>query len=241
MAACQVLTSRGTEVFATAGSVQKRTMLRGLGINVVPSSRSTRFVEDLLLMSTSPVDIILNCLTSTGMVAASCAVLHENGHFAEISKRDIWSYEASNSEQSGGEFRLVAFDMIPIKRLYSMLLHLSRQLQGSCIVPVISKQSGLQALRECMREMSAGLHVGKTVISLPFISIHQGHKGALTITGGLVASEMQWLRGLLKRVSRGYLYCPDLVEEISILASFRFHCHLHHSLEVTCPVLKMQV
>jgi NADPH:quinone reductase-like Zn-dependent oxidoreductase len=99
LAACQVFASRGIEVFATAGSLRKRAMLRSLGVKAVASSRSTRFVEDLLLISSSPVDIVLNSLTSTGLVAASFAVMHENGQFAEISKRDIWSYEASISEQ----------------------------------------------------------------------------------------------------------------------------------------------
>ena len=186
LAACQVFASRGIEVFATAGSLRKRAMLRSLGVKAVASSRSTRFVEDLLLISSSPVDIVLNSLTSTGLVAASFAVMHENGQFAEISKRDIWSYEASISEQlKNCRFRLIAFDIMPMRRLYSMLLHLSRQLQNGCIIPVISKQSGLQALRECMREMSSGLHIGKTVIGLPLMYLIQGRKGVLTITGGL--------------------------------------------------------
>ena len=109
-------------MFATAGSLRKRAMLRSLGVKAVASSRSTRFVEDLLLISSSPVDIVLNSLTSTGLVAASFAVMHENGQFAEISKRDIWSYEASISEQlKNCRFRLIAFDIMPMRRLYSML------------------------------------------------------------------------------------------------------------------------
>ena len=37
------------------------------------------------------VDVVLNTLTSSGMVAASLAALTPGAHFVEISKRDIWS------------------------------------------------------------------------------------------------------------------------------------------------------
>ncbi len=37
------------------------------------------------------MDVALNTLTSSGMVAASLATLSPAAHFVEISKRDIWS------------------------------------------------------------------------------------------------------------------------------------------------------
>jgi hypothetical protein len=40
------------------------------------------------------VDVVLNSLTSPGMVAGSLALLGPGGRFVEIGKRDIWSAAA---------------------------------------------------------------------------------------------------------------------------------------------------
>ena len=90
LAALQVVEAAGAQVFATAGGAMKRTLLRGLGASHVASSRDIHFVEDFT-SQVSTADVALNTLTSSGMVAASLALIKPGGHFIEISKRDIWS------------------------------------------------------------------------------------------------------------------------------------------------------
>jgi hypothetical protein len=70
----------------------------------VASSRDTAFVEALCVgaasagssatyhhTSTSAVHVVLNSLTSPGMLGASLASLAPGGRLVEIGKRDVWS------------------------------------------------------------------------------------------------------------------------------------------------------
>ena len=76
-------------MLATAGGTAKRSLLHRLGVQHVLGSRDTAFVSEAAQLGGA--DIVLNSLTSSGMVAGSLAALGAGGRFVEISKRDIWS------------------------------------------------------------------------------------------------------------------------------------------------------
>jgi NADPH:quinone reductase-like Zn-dependent oxidoreductase len=89
LAALQVLRVLGAVPVATAGSPSKRSLLRSLGVRAVVGSRDTQFVGPLACLG--GVDVVLNSLTSPGMVGGSLSVLRRGGRFVEIGKRDIWT------------------------------------------------------------------------------------------------------------------------------------------------------
>ena len=89
LAAIQVAQAAGATVLATAGGPSKRSLLHSLGVQEVLGSRDTVFVGEAAELG--GVDVVLNSLTSSGMVAGSLAALNHSGRFVEISKRDIWS------------------------------------------------------------------------------------------------------------------------------------------------------
>ena len=89
LAAIQVVQAKGAVVVATAGGTAKRLLLHGLGVQHVLGSRDTAFVSEAAQLGGATV--VLNSLTSSGMVAGSLATLGAGGRFVEISKRDIWS------------------------------------------------------------------------------------------------------------------------------------------------------
>jgi NADPH:quinone reductase-like Zn-dependent oxidoreductase len=89
LAAGQVLSGVGARVVATAGSPSKRALLRGAGVEVVVGSRDSGFTGPLALLG--GCDVVLNSLTSPGMVGGGLAVLKRGGRWVEIGKRDIWS------------------------------------------------------------------------------------------------------------------------------------------------------
>jgi NADPH:quinone reductase-like Zn-dependent oxidoreductase len=89
LAAMQIIAAAGATAVTTAGSPAKRALLRTLGSAHVSSSRDTAFVSELT--EVGGVSVVLNSLTSSGMVAGSLAALDVGGRFVEISKRDIWS------------------------------------------------------------------------------------------------------------------------------------------------------
>jgi NADPH:quinone reductase-like Zn-dependent oxidoreductase len=89
LAALQVLRVLGAVPVATAGSPSKRSLLRSLRVQAVVGSRDTQFVGPLACLG--GVDVVLNSLTSPGMVGGSLSVLRRGGRFVEIGKRDIWT------------------------------------------------------------------------------------------------------------------------------------------------------
>ena len=89
LAAIQVVQAKGAVVVATAGGTAKRSLLHGMGVQHVLGSRDTAFVSEAAQLGGATV--VLNSLTSSGMVAGSLATLAAGGRFVEISKRDIWS------------------------------------------------------------------------------------------------------------------------------------------------------
>ena len=89
IAAMQLIEALGAETLATAGGPNKRALVRSLNVRHVLGSRDTAFVSEAAQLGGATV--VLNSLTSTGMVAGSLATLGAGGRFVEISKHDIWS------------------------------------------------------------------------------------------------------------------------------------------------------
>jgi polyketide synthase 12/epothilone polyketide synthase D len=88
LAAVQVAQRAGAEIFATAGTDDKRAYLRGLGIRHVFSSRDLDFVAAIRQRTGGEgVDVVLNSL-SGDFIAASLDLLRSYGRFIEIGKRD---------------------------------------------------------------------------------------------------------------------------------------------------------
>ena len=89
-AAIAIARTAGAEIFATAGSEQRRQLLRDMGIEHVYDSRSTEFA-DAIRRDTDGygVDIVLNSVTGAAQ-RAGLELLAFGGRFVEIGKRDIY-------------------------------------------------------------------------------------------------------------------------------------------------------
>ncbi|MGW7317205.1 SDR family NAD(P)-dependent oxidoreductase [Streptomyces sp. NPDC054865] len=81
----------GAEVWATAGSEDKRAYLRGLGIAHVMDSRTLDFADQVRdLTHGHGVDVVLNSLPGPAQ-AAGLDLLAHRGRFLELGKRDIYA------------------------------------------------------------------------------------------------------------------------------------------------------
>jgi epothilone polyketide synthase D len=90
-AAMQVARHLGAEIFATAGSPEKRAMLRAQGVEHVMDSRTLDFSEQVLAATGGQgVDVVFNSLSGAA-IDASLAALAPDGRFVEIGKRDIYA------------------------------------------------------------------------------------------------------------------------------------------------------
>ena len=90
MAAIQYARFCGAEIFATAGSEEKRDFLRLLGVDHVLDSRSLAFADEILeITGGSGVDVVLNFLSGEA-VSKNLTVLKPFGRFLELGKRDYY-------------------------------------------------------------------------------------------------------------------------------------------------------
>jgi NADPH:quinone reductase-like Zn-dependent oxidoreductase/thioesterase domain-containing protein/acyl carrier protein len=90
LAAIQIAHQIGADVFATAGSNEKREFLRSLGVKHVYSSRTTAFADEILAdTDREGVDVVLNSLPGEA-ITKSLSILRAYGRFLEIGKTDIY-------------------------------------------------------------------------------------------------------------------------------------------------------
>ncbi|MGM0488620.1 MAG: SDR family NAD(P)-dependent oxidoreductase [Planctomycetota bacterium] len=89
-AAVQIAQHIGAEIFATAGSEQKRNFLKSLGVEHVMNSRTLEFADEIMdTTDRQGVDVVLNSLPGR-TIDKSLSVLGAYGRFLEIGKIDIY-------------------------------------------------------------------------------------------------------------------------------------------------------
>jgi len=114
LAAADVARGACVAALGTAGAQAKRALLRRAGMRALANSRGTVFAETVAQASAGGgVGVVLNSLTSAGMVAASLACLGAGGCVVELAKRDIWGAARAAQERRGVSFSLVALDFLP--------------------------------------------------------------------------------------------------------------------------------
>ncbi len=198
LAALQVAQHVGAEIFATAGSEQKRDYLRSLGITHVFDSRSLEF-RDQILQATSGkgVDLVLNSLAGD-FIEAGFASLAAGGRFIEIGKNRIWSQERASSLNKGIEYFIVdladQIDFDP-SLIQSHLASLRGLFEAGALRPLPSRVFRFRDAPAAFRYMAQAKQTGKIVLRRP-LSFGVRADATYLITGGLGAIGLrlaQWL------------------------------------------------
>ena len=185
LAAIQQAAALGGVVVATAGGPNKRSLVRGMGVEHAFGSRDTQFVSEVAELG--GVDIVLNSLTSSGFVSGSLSVLRRGGRFIEISKRDIWSGSRVSQERPDVGYTLVAVDFLPDMAVQRALVRLGGLLSEGVVNPLPQVTHRLGDVQAALRQMSQARHVGKIVTSA-FESQLLSEKSSgsrMLVTGGL--------------------------------------------------------
>ncbi len=200
-AAIAIARAAGAEIFATAGSPERRQLLRDMGIAHVYDSRSTEFAASIRHDTDGyGVDIVLNSLTG-GAQRAGLELLSIGGRFVEIGKRDVY---ANNRLELFPFRRNLTFHYVDLALMADShpqrvgdLLGKVYQLVADGELPLPqSTHYPLCDAAEAIRVMGAAEHTGKLVLDVP----HTGHSmavvppeqapvfrrdGSYIITGGL--------------------------------------------------------
>ncbi|MEE2937647.1 MAG: type I polyketide synthase [Planctomycetota bacterium] len=227
LAAIQIAKAIGAEIFATAGSDEKREFLRDIGVPHVMNSRTLEFADEIdQITSGQGVDVVLNSLPGDA-IDASLKSLAAYGRFVEIGKIDIYADRPLGLSPFQDNLSYTAVDL---DRLFRQRPQVAARLmadiaerfeEGIYEAPNITLFS-IEEVVAAFRFMSQRRNIGKIVVtmnpeSFPISGMtpvetetHEGedelaiaHEGSYLITGGLGALGIQTARWLAAQNAGG--------------------------------------
>ena len=200
-AAVAIARAAGAEIFATAGSPQRRELLHRMGIEHVYDSRSTDFAE-LIRRDTDGygVDAVLNSLTGAAQ-RAGFELLADGGRFVEIGKRDVYA----NARLGLYPFRRnLTFHYVDLalmseshpQRIGQLLATVLHRVADGALPQAAYTLHRFAEAAKAIRVMSAAEHTGKLILDVPrtgttsAVVLPESARifrtdGAYLITGGL--------------------------------------------------------
>jgi acyl transferase domain-containing protein/NADPH:quinone reductase-like Zn-dependent oxidoreductase/SAM-dependent methyltransferase/acyl carrier protein len=201
----------GAEIFATAGSPEKRAFLKSLGVPHVMDSRSLEFAEEIMRITEGRgVDVILNSLADQ-FVDSSFAVIGRNGRFLEIGKRGIWSPERVARLHRDIQYFIIDWSVDARSNpalIGSMLREIIAEFDRGALKLLPHQVFPIREAKAAFRRMREGRHSGKLVIS----HAEMGHPGTsgfnldpagtYLITGGLRGLGLLAAQWLMERGAR---------------------------------------
>ena len=185
-AAIQIARRLGLEIFATAGSDDKRKMLADMGVHHVMSSRSLAFAEQIREITKGRgVDAVLNSLAGD-FITESFSVLAPFGRFLEIGKVDIYRNAKLGLAALKDNISYFVIDLaqhLQHKADYvaQLFAELKERLDAKDYGPLPHKVFPVTQVVEAFQYMAQGKHIGKNVLSFDVPSIpiapctQQGH------------------------------------------------------------------
>ena len=180
LAALQLARNAGAEIFATAGTDEKRALLASMGVKHVLDSRSLTFRDQILEQTGGTgVDVVLNSLSGQ-FIPASLAVLAPYGRFVEIGKRDIHRNARVGLAPFQRNLSFFAVDLDRMIRERPAVLaktfdRVVELIARGAVQPLPVTEFPISRAAEAFRLMARAAHVGKIVIT--------GHDGAARVFG----------------------------------------------------------
>jgi phthioceranic/hydroxyphthioceranic acid synthase len=171
-AAIAICRAAGAEIYATAGSPERRELLREMGIEHVYDSRSVEFAEQIRQDTDGyGVDIVLNSVTGASQLAG-IKLLALGGRFVELGKRDIYGDTRvglfpfrRNLAFYGVDVGLMSVSHpAEVRELLNTVYRLTAE--GTLPMPHATHYPLAEAAT-AIRVMSAAEHTGKLILDVP--------------------------------------------------------------------------
>ncbi len=172
IAAIQLARHLGLEIFATAGSEEKRDFVRMLGADHVLDSRSLRFADEILALTAGTgVDVVLNSLAGEAVVK-NLRILRPFGRFLELGKRDFYE----NSRIGLRPFRNnITYHGIDADQLMAanpaltgeLFARITALFDEGVLHPLPHTVFDSSEIAEAFRHMQHSKQVGKVVVTSP--------------------------------------------------------------------------
>ena len=170
LAAVQLAQRAGAEIFATAGSPEKRSHLQALGVAHVFDSRSLDFANEIMSRTGGRgVDIVLNSLAGE-FIERSVSVLAPGGRFLELGKRGILTREQFGAARPDCEY--YAYDLgeeafADSSLLPGMFKELLAAFAKGELRPLPLTTFSNERMVDAFRFMAQAKHIGKIVVIKP--------------------------------------------------------------------------
>jgi acyl transferase domain-containing protein/NADPH:quinone reductase-like Zn-dependent oxidoreductase/acyl carrier protein len=168
-AAVQVARRAGAEIFATAGSDEKREYLRTLGLPHVFGSRSIDFAAEVRNRSHDQgIDVVLNSLIGE-FIPASLSVVRAGGHFIELGKTGIWDPQRVADFRPDISYSTVALDAMFTEQtafVGSLLREVAQAIETGDLSPLPLQAFPVTEADVAFQFMAQARHIGKVVIRL---------------------------------------------------------------------------
>ena len=170
-AALRIARRTGAEIFATAGSPEKREFLRSLGVQHVMDSRSLDFADEVMeLTDGEGVDVVLNSLAGE-FIPRGLSTLRPGGRFLEIGKVDFLQHTRLDLWLLRNNISFFAIDLSEhlLKRpdLSRVILREALQFfEEGTLEPLPFKTFPISQAVDAFRYMAQAKHIGKVVVSM---------------------------------------------------------------------------
>jgi myxalamid-type polyketide synthase MxaB len=214
LAAVQIAQRSGADIFATAGTPEKRAYLKSLGVAHVMDSRSLDFAAEIMdITAGRGVDLVLNCLAGD-FIDRSLSITAANGRFLEIGKtgiRDQAEVMQQHNNLSYFPIDLASeFEKHPAL-VRTLLDELLTDFTNGFLSPLPFKTFPVDEAAAAFRFMAQARHMGKIVITHPGgengTGVSQGGRrevalgpdGTYLITGGLGGLGLLTARWMFER------------------------------------------
>ena len=170
LAAVQLAQHAGAEIFATAGSSEKRAYLKSMRVPHVLDSRSLSFADEIMKTTGGyGVDVVLNSLPGE-YITRSLSILAAHGRFVEIGKTDIYQNKPLGLFPFRNNLSYFALDLDRVCRerpalLRSLLLELMAMFQQGRLKPLPHNIFPVEDAANAFRYMARRKNIGKVVLS----------------------------------------------------------------------------
>jgi len=171
LAAIQIAKEIGAEIYATAGTLDKRKHLQSLGIEHIYDSHTLDFADEIVKDTNGEgIDVVLNSLTGEAMLN-SIKLLRSFGRFIEIGKKDIYE----NSALGLSIFdKAISYSMIDLDKMMqecpavlgNLLGEILKHFEAGQYQPLSLEIFSIQKSKQAFERMSDAKHIGKIAISL---------------------------------------------------------------------------
>ncbi|MCF6524678.1 type I polyketide synthase [Streptomyces sp. JJ36] len=215
LAALQVARRNGAEVYATAGTEEKRALLRSLGVRHVMDSRSLDFADQVAEATGGRgVDVVLNSLTGEAL-RRSLGLLAPGGRFVEIGKQDVYADSGLGLHALRGNRSFLAVDLEQtIAERHDLIALLFAEVgegfaRGDFSALPVTPFGGGEA-QAAFTHMAQARHTGKIVLrtgEADTVAVRPDERrirpeASYLITGGLGALGLETARHLADRGAR---------------------------------------